>query len=246
MKTKHLQPVTTGAYSLTNVQALLSYAKSNSLFSAWFAELLRNSGIVPQLHSSTIEPQQSMLVIRDEHRAVRRALWLTDAIANRRIQSHALAAQTLASWVHEQERDARQFIIMGLKYGIIDYGIIGHPKRRNEPIHILIREDVSKRICTVAQVCTKLSVGIVEQGLIAARGNAQHLEPELSDWLFGDKPTSLLTSPKSTLESIHSALTNENIPFSYLQDAQGITHLAITPAVRFQQIPDYENLTPLD
>ncbi|KKS28328.1 MAG: hypothetical protein UV60_C0009G0007 [Parcubacteria group bacterium GW2011_GWA2_43_11] len=248
MKTKHLQPVTTGAYGLTNVQALLSYAKSDSLFTVWFAELLRQSGILPPIHGSYIEVQQSTLAILDEYHAVKRALWLTEALAHKRIQGYIPAKQILASWVNEQEWDARQFIILGLKYGVIDYGIIGYPKWRNEPMHILIREDVAKRtrVRAVVQVCTRLSVGIVEQGLVVARGNAQYLEPELSDWLFGNKPTILLTSPKSTLEIIHSTLTKEDIPSSYLHDTQGITHLAITPAVHLQQIPDYDSLTPLD
>jgi len=247
MKTKQLQPVTTGTYGLTSVQALLSYANHNPVFAAWFAEQVRQSGVVRQTHDSRTTLQQSILTLRDEYHATRRALWLLHVIPQRQIRGHELAKQVLASWVHEQEQDARQFIILGLKYGILDYGIIGYPKRRNEPMHVLIRENVAKESHTsaIAQVCTKLSSNIVEQGLMVAKGNAHHLEPELSDWLFGDKHLVIFTSQKSTLKSIHNLLVRDDVPLSCLHDAQGITHLAISPTVYLPQIPGYEKLTLL-
>lgn len=237
------------SYAEATAQALLLYAKTNTAFSSWFVELLLQSPTLQQEQTTIVrKTQRGVLYLRDEYTAVRRAVWLLDALQNKRLPEYEYTIQLLTSWAHEQDRNARQFVVLGLQYGILNYGVIGYPKRRNEPMHVLIRDDVVKQagLGTIAQACTKLSASIVEQGLIASQGKAHHLEPELADWLFGDKHIVVLTGTIQTLHAVQKTVSQEQIPHTTLTDDKGVTHLATTPALYLPQMPEYQNLTPLD
>jgi hypothetical protein len=79
---------------------------------------------------------------------------------------------------------------------------------------------------------TTLTNSVVEQGLHRAEGQTAHLEPELGDWLFGEKTITLYLAPKSSLESIERELTEAGVPVAVEKSEQGdIEALAITPAI---------------
>lgn len=220
------------SYTEYVAHALIHFAEGNQAFRAWFVSAIPEFPNVEHCGEEVFSPTPPLTILHEDV-AVRKALWLLDT-TQRDMGVEARRTQgMLATWKHAQARDEYSVIILGLKYGVLNYGIFGHPKRYHEPLDIVIRDEYAQTtpVAKLLQNSLQLGMSIVEQGLVAAGGIAGKLEPELHDWLFGEKKVVLHTCAPNTLESLFQELQTLKVPAAFHTNEQGVSMLAISPAI---------------
>lgn len=220
------------SYTDRIAHTLIHFAEKNPSFLSWFVDA------IPIYSSTEYDVNYSISYtklheISNEQLAVRKALWLLDKIQNIQTRENRKTHTMLSEWKKEQDQDEVNFIVLGIKYGVLDYGIVGHPKRFHEPLDIVIREDIAntKKSTTLVKESLNLGMSIVEQALVSANGIVGKLEPELHDWLFGEKNVVLHTCTKKTITKLAQEAKEIGYPTASRTDEQGLSILALSPAV---------------
>jgi hypothetical protein len=88
--------------------------------------------------------------------------------------------------------------------------------------------------------------GVIEQGLIMAQGSTSRLEPELGDWLFGDKALAVYSTEANDLTHIREYLEHIGAPCAHQTDEHGLVALAFTPALYTNDLPGHEALEAVE
>ncbi len=218
--------------------ALCTYADEQPAFGRQLHALLHDTW-----HGGVSTPHYVPVYIpallpSDDEAAFNRARWLLGSIADPQHSTHEVES-VLSSWYRHQEREEPRSLVLGLKYGIVDYGVIGHPRRKYEPMDIIVHDDAAASTPAVqlSRVVATLSHRVVEQGLISAGGHTGRLEPVLGDWLFGEKEIVLHAAPRVALRSIEQAVTSLKAPCGILRDERGVAAVALTPTLDLTDLP---------
>ena|GEM_PF-5178946 len=235
---------TTYAVSLTH--ALIAYAESHDAFRAWFTRTLRTLTLPETSAHTPPAGKVTPLMPHDDTQAMRRVAWLLETIRERRTTGHEEAAALLATWGNAQT-EPQGFVVLGLKYGVLDYGIIGEPRRHHETMTIVINGSLVNDHAAIALAphVTAVTHSVVEQGLITAHGHTAKLEPELGDWLFGDKEMVFFSAPAPALAALHDTLQHIGVPTGTWADGSAPQVIAICPSVQVHACDEYEALTEL-
>jgi hypothetical protein len=242
----------TTSYAALLAHGLVCYAANTAEYGRWLSSLLSNyterlvslsSGASTLIYTGT----QGMIP-RSEDMAARRTIWLLDAITERRITGYRDASAVLHAWHMSRAYDEPKAVVLGIKYGVLNYGIIGHPPNRREPMGVLIRKDVLKQYqgLQLATLLNQVTHRVVEQGLIQAQGSTSQLEPELGDWLFGDKSLAIYRAEASTLQVVLENLVHMGAPYAHQTDDGGVTALAFSPVLYVADLPGNEGLEPVE
>lgn len=230
-------------YADTLVYSLITYALKNRDFSAWFT-----TEILSFPHTKNISPQNTIptvpIAILSETQAVQRAVWLFDALQHAHILGHERATATLVGWAHTREKTEPKMAILGLKYGVLNFGIWGHPLKKDTPIHILIQNTVysASDSTRIAKQCVCVTNKLLEQALLTTRGNVYRLEPEMHDWLFGEKHIVLHTGTARTLTSIVREAERFSIPTALLENNAEVAYVALSPTCSLTDFTASEKL----
>jgi hypothetical protein len=124
---------------------------------------------------------------------------------------------------------------------------MGKMKKKYEPMDILLRTDIAQKPSVrLTRTLTALSHRVVEKGLIIAGGYTGKLEPELGDWLFGDKHLVLYTAPGHVLDRITHYVEQTGAPYAREHDTVGTAALALSPALYLFDLPHNELLVPVE
>jgi hypothetical protein len=252
MKNKRLQipVVETTSYYEALTRSLIAFAEENPSFKSFLITRLRTIQTidVPMQNDDNkmSTSVSSIFALRSEELAIRRTEWLLQ-LTTQALYTSAII-QPLMSWSRSQEKTNPGFIVLGLKAGIINYGIFGHPSKRNEPIDIIVREDIAQNITPreLAQISVTLTSSVVEKGLISASGNSKLLEPELADWLFGEKNVVLHKGALQTILNIKDVLFKVDAPYVFRADKKGVTYLAINPSLYIHNLAEADLLETLE
>jgi hypothetical protein len=227
--------------------SLIQFAEYNNDFFHWFLQT------IPIIHSNSTYEFETLtripfLSIHSEETAVLKANWLLHIIQNTKRKDTLQTQALLSAWRETKHWEEYSFIVLGLQYGVLNYGIIGHPKRPLEPLDVVVREDIMQSInkVTLARHALKLSMGIVEQGLVLAEGVIQKLEPELHNWFFGEKHTVFHTCSAETLTRLVREIKSIHAPLSYTKDCKGPQMLAISPALYVGDLQEARNLHTIE
>lgn len=229
------EPVT---YSEALAVSLVLFARKDKDFSSILKKLVHKlsniSSVKSQLRS--IDGVE-ILIPQDINTAMRRAEWLVGKIVeNAPRRGLWRASRVLTSWAGEKELESPKQIVIGITIGIIPGLTLGNI-RRKVTMKIIIRCDLAERTdCNVMHMVNKASCGIVERAIRTARGHAGKLEPEVSDWLFGDKEMSFYSADEKTLHKVGKELSRLDIPHIEVEDGGGMAVLAVSPAVNSEYI----------
>jgi hypothetical protein len=80
---------------------------------------------------------------------------------------------------------------------------------------------------------------VVERGLHRAQGSTRRLEPELGDWLFGEKSITLYRTSQQTLCAIQRSLECSHVLHAPASTESGVLRaLAITPALFVEDLDE--------
>ncbi len=228
--TSHTTNCTPTTYAETLAYSLIAFANVNKDFSRW---LIGEVSTLPDTTQTSPSHFPSVpLTISTETQAVQRALWLIDTLHTTRVIGYKHATEILVSWAHTREKTEPKMAILGLKYGILDYGIWGQPLKKETPIHILIQNSVysESNNALVATQCVFLANRLLEQALLTADGNAYRLEPEMHDWLFGEKHIVLHTGTSHTLQSVANEAKRFAVPIATIENDATVAYVALSPS----------------
>ena len=233
------------SYAEVMARGLTRYADTNTAYGQWLSALI--VGYMDRLdHSDISDPSthHEGIVPHAEDLAVRRALWLLDSIAERRMPGYKNAGAVLRQWYTTRTHDEPKALVLGVMYGVLDFGMIGEPRKKREPMGVLIRHDVLQQVpgLELANLLNKMTHGVVEQGLIMAQGSTSRLEPELGDWLFGDKALAVYRAEARDLRNIKSHLEHMGAPYAHRTDDLGVIALAFSPSLYINDLPGHEAL----
>jgi hypothetical protein len=232
MRTVQTHTIHTCSYLCSYTTALTQYAESNKDFAEWLHTQLPDLGRYTQdVPASEVVPG---LVPRDEQAAARRAVWLLGEVATAPQEEREHVYALLSQWSRSRAYESPKAVVLGIKVGVLPIGVMGKMGRKHEPMAVIVDRTKRERLGTPAMLrtLTSLTNGVVELGLHKAAGQTAHLEPELGDWLFGEKTVTLYTAPKASLEAIERELSEAGAPVATEKTEQGsIVALAMTPAV---------------
>jgi len=237
----------TVGYAGVCAASLVRYADTHISFARWLDGLISSHELPAVRETLLVETYPGLRPRTDDH-AARRALWLLDAIAHKRLSGTDAATAVLALWQAAREHEHPKAVVLGIKYGVLPIGILGHPKLRREPMSVVVRDDVlrTQHASRMARTLTTLTHGVVEQGLVLAGGRTAKLEPELGDWLFGDKSLALYQATSRSLATLTAAVARTGAPHVHRKDAYGIAMLACTPMIDLTDIPGSETLRSIE
>jgi hypothetical protein len=217
--------------------SLIDFAQKHESFASWL------SGIIP--HTKETHREALCVVgttpfrIIDEPHGVARAQWLMEVVMQKQLPASKEALKVLQTWGQSRERTEPKAVVLGVKYGVLPIGILGNPKVKNHPMNVVVSDDVISRSTktSLLQDTTTLSHTIVAESLIRARGNMGHIEPELNDWLFGEKYLRLFSAKQNGIAKLLRYVKEWDIPHSTRSKDDRTTHIALHPVLYLGDVP---------
>ena len=246
MKNSPTAKTNTTSYLEGVTYGVIAFADQDEVFRTWLLSRLPHvTDITTTLY--TQKPFHPIYTVPDAHTALRRSEWLLETLETKHENQQQHLLSVLTQWANEQGKTNPSVIVLGLKYGVLNYGIFGHPKRRFEPLNIIVRDDVAQSVnkAALGKLSVTLSHEILQISLLRNNGNIELLEPELSDWFFGDKTIVYKCGDKEILNTLASILRKNDAPHITRNDSKGITAIAIHPSVYLEDIPEADILTSL-
>ncbi len=211
--------------------SLIEFAEKNTDFSKYLFSLLTltRESIFQVFDYNPPSNPSKLIALEDYSSAVRRADWLFVEIKERRIFPN-----TLASWYISKEKEFPKAIVIGIKIGIIPGLTLGNIRRRKSINIIFDSNFKTKDKIEFAKKSSKAVLSLFESNLNDAEGNLKRLEPEISDWFFGEKEIDFYKADTASFEKICKELEQDNIPHVVQRENGNI--LAISPAVNISNI----------
>lgn len=246
MHIQHETHISTGSYAISLAHSLVAYAHTSEDFASVLYNLT-HAIEVPETSNHHIDIVDTHgLTPHDINQAIRRTQWLLNTCTEKRMEHANVALTIFEQWARVREREQPKAFVLGLDLGVWPVGIWGQIRRKREPMSIILRVDVPTETAQMVQSITRLTHRVVEKGLIMANGHTGNLEPELGDWLFGDKYLALFRASPQELFEMEAHLLSIDAPHATDADQQGTTMLAITPAIYLSDIPHGETLLALE
>lgn len=238
------------SYEVRSINALFSFAERDLVFADWLKDAILSYFHAPLATFSLNEERHvcNALVPIDREAAFRRASWLVGSVLARRHPAHEYSLHLLHHWASTRVHEKPKAIVLGITIGVLPIGLMGEMKRKREPMGVFMRKDAHNSSKTLAfqRTLTSLTHRVVELGLTAAGGATAHLEPELGDWLFGDKALCFYQADQSTLARLKVEVAGLCVPHACTEDTFGVSMLVTTPALYVEQLDAAASLHALD
>jgi hypothetical protein len=227
-------------------EGLVRYADTHEVFATVLHDLLSS---VPYVECPQPLIADNPLMPTDDLAAVRRVQWLIDTCTERRIVGHRQALATFTTWnqrrAYEEPKDLP--FLLGVVVGVVPMIGMGRVPIKRTPMSILFRDDITHATTyQTLRAITTLTHRVVERGLIMAGGHTAKLEPELGDWLFGEKELAFYGTTLSNLGQIERHLDKFGVPYASEHDKRGVTLLACSPALSAYDLPEGEKLHAIE
>lgn len=217
------------SYPVALALGLLAYATHDSIVRRYLEDRTRPTST---LHLQQAAPHPCFVPHTRAH-ALRRAAWLL---------SHAPDKRAITILAQVRELDAPKAIVLGIDMGALPLGVWGKWKRKDHAMQILLPDTPLPTSARERAVLTA-SHRVVEQGLVRAHGSTKQLEPELGEWLFGEKALAYYTASPDALREIAAFLEALDAPavWSTTNNEQPI--LALSPSLYLGDLPRHDELT---
>lgn len=223
----------TSSYLVSVANALINHTASDPAFDQWLRTNIDLATNDPALLPTETVPYSKPLTVRPAY-VTRKAWWLFDQIRLNHDDSDQ-AAECLFNFARIREREDPKAIVLGLEIGVLPIGIMGKMKTRREPMDIIFSNPGAKRASTARlSAIAEVSHRVMERGLMRARGNTHLLEPELSDWFFGDKTFRFWRGGKNAHTALLAELKHSDAPHASLEIEPGRWVIALSPALSIE------------
>jgi hypothetical protein len=147
----------------------------------------------------------------------------------------------LYGWAKSLEDEMPKNIVVGLVGMAIPGPTMGIIKKRYN-MNFLVTD--FNKICKEDLVKKGLdaSFSIVASNIKKKKGDANRLEPELYDWLFGDREISFYQASADKLEEVKSELVESGLSFAEMKNEDRFIGLALSPVVDREYFSDLKRI----
>lgn len=251
------------SYKEAVVRSLVLYAEkskefSNYLHSALYEFFLSHEKPVQDgvrdVRLSSEESGFKLLLPKTDDVAVGRVSWFLNSasLSPRDFSASEKSIVLLANWATTEPSPAPKNVVLGVKIGVLPIGLMGHMKIE-EKMPLIARSDFFSRTAPVvlAKEAVRTSAGVIEQVLRAAYGQMRLIEPEVSDWLTGEREAIFYTADPKNIRAFIAELRRLFIAHSCVEDENGVALLAVNPSINLSSLElqwnmkqEVTNLTP--
>jgi hypothetical protein len=173
----------------------------------------------------------NLVTISDHTEALQRMEWLVARIQTRELPDTLAAEHLLSSWIRKRTEEEPKAIVIGWIIGVVPPIGAGHIKRKNK-MSLIVDRGIAKNTRLMAECAAKASLGMLTEALMRAGGNAKKLEPEIADWLFGERAINFYATDSRTLLAIQKELRELSVVHYGLEQEAHMTAIAISPVVK--------------
>jgi hypothetical protein len=226
------------------VRGLLTFAEHNEVFADWLHLRLFESSIPFEETLLVTREHQFALMPTSLEQAVARALWLVGRVEAQAIEGYSTVGKLLSGFARIREYEEPKAIVLGLEIGVLPIGLMGKMKSRREPMNVIIRDSFFHTVSPgeLTRQVTSLTHHIIERALIDAQGSTAHLEPEIGDWLFGDKQLSLFHADEATMRTLGAFLEVHHLPYAYHTEEDEYALIVPSPTLYLADLPHADTL----
>jgi hypothetical protein len=230
-------------------EGLCTYATTHDMFAEWLTLTVVSQEWYAEESLTSPHTQIShhqYFVPRSDEEAIHRARWLIEVVLDQPTPDRPFITTPLQQFAQTRVHELPKAIVLGIEIGVLPIGLMGHMKIRREPMHVILRNTITEtyRPGSLIAHITTLSHTIVERALVDAQGHTGRLEPELGDWLFGDKKLALFETTPSHLTTLTAHLALEQIPHAAHYDEHGPAIIIPTLSLYVPDLPHADLLTP--
>jgi len=207
-------------YSESLALGLFLYAQKNPSFREILEQHVHPSAL--KISVETVPASVPLLYPESETVALKRATWIQKYGTK---QSRAILAEAIKDKPYESPKA----VVLGITIGILPIGIMGHDKPGGKVTVISL--NTLKERKSLTQGGTRTSLSLLERSIKEAGGELKKVDPDMSDWFFGEKTIEFFSAERKTIKSLIKELETLDVPHTHISDEHGATTLAISPAI---------------
>lgn len=218
-------------YAESLTKSLVLFAQSNKEFARELKRTILDLRFIGIGNRVKIDKEIGILMPISFDDAMRRSRWLIQGISNGSLPGAKNAANVLTSWVSDCPIETPKQLVVGVLAIAIPGVTLGLFPKSKRMSFVIRRELALKKDLKLAKKITQLSHEILISSLDLAQGDIRRLEPEISDWFFGDKKISIYRASGQKMKEIKEDLSGQGIIFASSQQGSELDILAISPSV---------------
>lgn len=207
-------------YSESLAMALLLFAQSDESFKSTLAEHVYPNN--EDLQAPQAPQSLPLLFPQSKEVALKRASWVLKHGSN---ESHKILQEA----VKDRPYDSPKAIVLGITLGVLPVGIFGHDKP-GKKVTVISAQSMTDT-GTIIRGGVRSSLNVLERSIQNAGGDLAKVDPDMSDWFFGEKNLEFFKATKDTILSMQQELSHLDIPHALIQDEHGPLMIAISPAI---------------
>lgn len=194
------------------------------------------------------EHDLKLITPADECALLRKIEWFQQRIQEKSLPGFEEAAILIKSWAyrHTREPEQKRQLVVGV-ITIAIPGITMGRLRRKEPMSIIMEQNIQQhRLVEYIKKIPQAVARVLEHAFIMADKKTERLEPEISDWLFGEKTLSFYTAPEKIISQAHKDVLRLGIVHSTTWEQGKPVLLAISPALNSDSMENRWNLEQME
>lgn len=223
------------SYYASYAAALVYYGKENSGFRSYLYERIeKNFNATHITHPVDIESRYSRVLLpQNEDIARRRLNWMIEKILSDE-EDAVYAREIFFNAYNNREFTSPKSIIIGIKIGIIPGLTLGNIKIKRS-VKVVLDQELESDTLKVSKLITQGTTSLLENEFKKSNYDLKKIEPDISEWLFGDKCIDIYKVSHDELLDIESDLGEFKYSFISLQEKENIPQiLIISPAINLK------------
>jgi hypothetical protein len=207
-------------YSESLALGVLLFAQASPSFKQSLSEYVYPKNT--PLKAPTIPRILPLLVPEDEHVAKKRVTWV--------LQNGSEEAQLiLQEAVKDRPFDEPKAVVLGITIGALPIGVLGHDKPGKKVT--VISHTTETNVESLIENGVRSSLTLLERVVHDARGDLRKVDPDMTDWFFGEKKLEFYKASRETIAELERELSSLDIPHATLSDEHGPVSIAVSPAI---------------
>jgi hypothetical protein len=217
--------------------SLVVYSAIDVHFADEFKRMIKASK-VKRVRGKTKKISRLSLILAppDTLCAYQRAEWLIKLLEKEKTRKNEPALSLLFDFVNDDPAIVPKNLIVGVAATSIPGITLGKIRRR--VMNIILNSDFLKN-CTkleLAKKVTSASTGVLSPTLKKAKFSQKMLEPDIAEWIFGDRYVSFFAADEKELKKIKNDLIRSEILHSSTYSKGRPAVIALSPAANSEYV----------
>ncbi|HET8575129.1 MAG TPA: hypothetical protein VFM02_03090 [Candidatus Paceibacterota bacterium] len=214
----------------TIVRSLIAFSVKNPDFGSWLKTLVHTFPESNDIyHSSPFSSGERFFIPNDFSDAQKRAQNFYYFFLAHPKEAE-LATKLLRGWIEEKPLPLPKLQVIGLIIGWIpgiDFGRL----RKKKKMHFVAEKNFYRKqneVCAAATL--QANTEIIRKVLHAANGNQNRLEPEMQDWISGEREMCFYEASRETIHDLVREIRRLPIPYALVKGNHPEL-LAVSPSI---------------